>query len=224
MRRARHLLWTLAFAALAAAPVHATSVTVLMSGTWFNVIDNANVSGGSIAVGTPFTVTLTYDDAVADSNADPTIGDYVIPGASAALALATGGFTFSLVSTESLLLGVGNNTLAGEDDLLYFAQNFTTSGPLPGGITTGLANSSMLLVDSSQTAHSSDSLTGIPWSVAAYDSPNQGMYFLIQVLGAGANKKIELFGEFTSFAVLPEPSLLAVLVLASLPGIARIRG
>jgi hypothetical protein len=42
------------------------------------------------------------------------------------------------------------------------------------------------------------------------------MYFLAQVLGAGAGKKIELFGEFTSFAVLPEPSVSILSITAAL--------
>jgi hypothetical protein len=189
------------------------------------VTDNAGVSGGSIAVGAPFTVTLTYDDATPDSNGgDSTLGDYVFSAASSALMLETGGFTFTLAPSQSIIFSIGDGFL-GQDDFTWFAQNFTTSGSLPVGITTGASNSSASVVDSSATAHTSDALTDLPWSVGDYDSPNQGMYFLIQVLGAGPNKKIELFGEFTQFKVLPEPSLmlLAAVLAAALGSTRRVQ-
>src|SRR5688572_30049609 len=203
MRRARHLLWTLALATLAAAPAaHATSVTVLLSGEWFQVTDNANATGGSIAVGIPFTVTLTYDDGASDLNADPTIGDYVLPGATSSLTLATGGFAFTLGATEDILFGVGDG-LIGQDDFLWFAENFSTSGPLPVGVTTGYGFMSPQVADSTATAHDSDDLTGLPWDISAYNSPNFGMYFLIAVCtsqtpctSSGGQSFIKLFGEF----------------------------
>jgi hypothetical protein len=222
MRRALQLIWTLALATLATAPAaHATSVTVLLSGEWFQVTDNAGVTGGAIAVGVPFTVTLTYDDAATDINADPTLGDYVLAGGTSSLSLATGGFTFTLNASENIIFGVGNGFM-GQDDFGWFAENYTTSGPLPGGITTGYGYSNVLVADSSATAHASDDLTGLPWDVSAYDSPNLGMYFLIAVNGAGPNKFIEAFGDFTQFTVLPEPSSVLLLVLGAV-AIARIR-
>src|SRR5262245_34690343 len=140
MRRARHLLWALALTLASSAPAYATSVTVQMTGEWFQVIDNANVTAGSIAVGVPFTVTLTFDDATPDDNSDPTIGDYILEGASSSLVIETGGFTFTLQPTENIIFSVGDGFM-DQDDFTYFAQNFTTSGPLPGGITTGTSNS-----------------------------------------------------------------------------------
>jgi hypothetical protein len=49
------------------------------------------------------------------------------------------------------------------------------------------------------------------------------MYFLIAVNGAGANKYIELFGDFKDFTVLPEPSTL-LLLLAGCAAAAAKRG
>jgi hypothetical protein len=69
------------------------------------------------------------------------------------------------------------------------------------------------VIDSTETAHSSDALTALPWDVSAYDTPNDGMYFLIAVNGAGSNKFIELMGDFTEFTVLPEPTGLLLLSL-----------
>jgi hypothetical protein len=215
MRRARHLLWILALTALTSAPAaHATSVTVQMSGTWDTVIDNANATQGAIAAGISFTVLFTYNDATIDSNpSDLTLGDYLLLAAESDYTIATGGFTFSLLPAQNIIFSVGNS-YNGADDVALFAQQFSTTGPLLPGLSTGNANSSISVVDSTQTAHSSDSLSALPWDVDLYNSPNQGMYFLAQVLGAGGGKKIELFGEFTSFQVLPEPSTVLLSLVA----------
>jgi hypothetical protein len=205
MRRARHLLWILALAALAAAPAYATSVTVLLSGEWFQVTDNAGVTDGSITTEGAFTVSLSFDDATSDSDPDPSVGFYLLLAPTTDLSLSTGSYTFSLSSSENVELGVDDNW-SGQDDFGLFAENFSTSGPLPVGVTTGYGYMNPFVIDSTQTAHSSDSLTDLPWAVSAYDSPNLGMYFLIAVNGAGTNKFIELFGEFTEFTVLPEPA------------------
>jgi hypothetical protein len=184
-------------------------VTVLLSGEWNAVTDNASVTDGSITTGGAFTVTLTYDDATADINPDPTVGDYLLPAATSFLTLATGSYTFTLPATEGIIFSVGDSYF-GQDDFGWFAENFTTSGPLPGGVSTGYGYMNPYLFDTTETAHSSDALTGLPWSVADYYSPNNGMNFLIAVNGAGADKYIELFGDFTQFSVLPEPSLLTL--------------
>ena len=214
MRCARTLLWVLALTALAAGPAAATSVTVQLSGEWFDVTDNAGVTDGSVTTGDAFTVTLTYDDSTADVDPDPSVGSYLLPGSSSSLTLATGSYMFSLLPSEGIIFAVDDN-VSGQDDFGWFAENFTTSGPLPLGISTGYGYMNPLVFDSTQTAHSSDALTGLPWSVAAYDSPNLGMYFLIAVTGAGPNKFIELAGDFTQFSVLPEPSLLTLLGVSS---------
>jgi hypothetical protein len=216
MRRARRLLWVLALAAFATPPAYATSVTVQMSGTWDSVVDNANATQGAISAGGAFVVTFTYDDATPDANpGDTTLGDYLLLAVTSDYSISTGGFTFSLLPTENVFFSVGDG-FNGTDDLALFAQNFATTGPLAPGLSTGNANTSISVVDSSQTAHSSDLLTAVPWDVGAYNSPNHGMYFLAQVLGAGAGKKIELFGEFTSFAVLPEASVSILSITAAL--------
>jgi hypothetical protein len=223
MRRARHLLWILALVALGAGPSYATSVTVLLSGTWDSVTDNASVTNGSITTGGTFTVTLTYDDATPDIDPDPTVGSYLMPAATSSLTLATGSYTFTLLAGEGIIFGVDDD-LSGQDDFGWFAENYTTSGPLPGGVTTGYGYMNPLVFDTTQTAHSSDDLTGLPWSVADYDSPNLGMYFLIAVNGAGADKYIELVGDFTQFTVLPEPSALVLTGLGCAALLLRRRG
>jgi hypothetical protein len=192
----------------------------LLSGEWFQVTDNAGVTDGSIANGGTFTVSLTFDDTTPDGDASSTTGFFLLPAATSDLSLTTGSYTFTLSPSENVELVVDDN-LSGQDDFGLFAENFTTSGPLPGGISTGYGYMNPFVVDSTETAHSSDALTGLPWLVSAYDSPNQGMYFLIAVNGAGANKYIELFGDFTDFTVLPEPSTLLLLLAGGAATAAR---
>ncbi|MGH7289271.1 MAG: hypothetical protein ACREI8_14765 [Myxococcota bacterium] len=190
-----------------APPARATTVTVALTGEWFAVTDNANVTNGSIAVGGAFTVTLSYDDATADSDPSANTGAYFVPGASGSLTLETGDYTFTLLASETILIGIDDN-VSGDDLLGLFAENFATSGPLIAGASTGYGYTNPTLFDSSQTAHSSDDLTDLPWAIDAYDAP--GIYFFIEVLGKGPSKYIELTGEFTNLAVLPEPSMLAL--------------
>jgi hypothetical protein len=224
MRRALHLLWILTLATFAAPPVaHATSVTVQLSGEWFQVTDNGGVTDGSIDVGGSFTVTLTFDDATPDGDASAATGFYLLPGASTDLTLSTGNYSFTLLASESVELVIDNN-VSSQDALILFAENFVTTGPLPGGVATGYGYTNPFIVDSTETAHSSDDLTDLPWSASVYDSPNNGMYFLIAVNGAGPNKFIELMGDFTSFTVLPEPTGLLLLGMAVAIAIRARRG
>jgi hypothetical protein len=224
MRWTRALLLLLASIALGAGQAGATSVTVVLSGEWYDVTDNAGVTDGSLTVGGAFTVTLTYDDATPDIDPDPTSGGYLLPAATSALSLSSGSYTFTLNAGEDIQFGVGDDYF-GQDDFGWFAENYTTSGPLPGGVSTGYGYMNPLVYDTTETAHSSDALTGLPWDVDAYDSPNNGMYFLIAVNGAGSGKYIELAGNFTDFSVLPEPSALCLVgVAGALAALSRRRG
>lgn len=210
MRRARLLLCALAFVLLAAAPSHATSVTVVIAGAWDSVVDNASVTNGTLAVGGVFSATFVYDDAASDLNPTANVGDYLLPATTTDLVLSSGSYTFSLLSTSPVSLGIDNN-VGGQDGFGFFAEYFTTSGPLAAGASTGYGYANPALFDNSQTAHSSDDLTGLPWDASAYD--NASFYFLIAVVGKGANKYIELSGTITSLTVLPEPSFVTLSVI-----------
>jgi hypothetical protein len=176
------------------------------------VVDNASVTNGTIVVGGSFTATLVFDDATPDTDASPNVGDYLLPAASTDLVLATGSYTFSLLSTSSISFGIDDN-VGGQDGFGFFTEYFSTSGPLAAGASTGYGYANPALFDNSQTAHSSDDLTALPWDASAYDNTN--FYFLIAVLGKGPNKFIELSGAITELSVLPEPSMLALVALAA---------
>jgi hypothetical protein len=203
----------------AASPALATSVTVQISGTWDSVIDNASVLDGSVTVGGSFTATLVYDDAASDLNADPGIGEYDIPAGSSDLSLSTGNYSFTPGS--GLGIAIDDDNAFGEDVVFLFAESYVTSGPLPLGVSTGGTSfANPTLTDTSGTAHGSDDLTALPWSTTSYDL--MSFYFFTGVLGAGANKKIELQGTITGLAVLPEPSTL-MLVGLGLAGLLSVR-
>jgi hypothetical protein len=215
MRRALHLLWILALAALANAPAaYATSVTVQISGIWDSVTDNASVFGGSVGTGTPFSASLVYDDATPDSDGDPSLGSFTGSAASSDLSITTSAFVFTPGASSPLSMAVENDNAFGEDRLFLFADGYTASG-LPVGISlTGSRYANPTLTDTSGTAHISDALAGLPWLIGSYNITS--FYFFAQIAGAGAGKFIELQGTVTSLAVLPEPASGALWVLACL--------
>jgi hypothetical protein len=163
------------------------------------------VTDGSITVGGSFTATFVFDDSAPDTNGSANVGDYLLPASTSDLVLSTGSYSFNLLSTSPISLGIDDN-VGGQDGFGLFAEYFTTSGPLAAGASTGYGYANPALFDNSQTAHSSDDLTALPWDASAYDSA--AFYFLIEVLGKGPNKFIELQGTITDLAVLPEPSSL----------------
>jgi hypothetical protein len=213
MRCGRTLFGMLVLTAFAmAAPASATPVTVEISGTWDTVIDNAAVTDGSITAGGSFTATLVFDDSAADMNASLNVGDYLLPAATTDLTLATGSYEFSLLATSGVSFGIDDN-VSGQDGFGFFAEFFSTVGPLAPGASTGYGYANPALFDNTETAHSSDDLTELPWDASAYS--NAAFYFLIEVLGKGPNKFIELQGSITQLSVLPEPSGFVLLFVAS---------
>jgi hypothetical protein len=223
MLRCRTLFLFLALLSLAAAaPASATPVTVLITGTWDSVTDTAGVTDGSIFVGGTYTATLVYDDSVADADPDPNAGGYDIPAGSSDLSLATGSYTFTPASGVGI--AVDDNGTLGTDAVFLFAETYSATGPFAAGTDIGgttFANPT--LQDTSETAHSSDALTNLPWDISAYDLTN--FYFFAGVTGAGAGEFIELSGTITGLAVLPEPSALVLGLVGALGlAAARLRG
>jgi hypothetical protein len=220
MLRCRTLFWVFSLLALAAAaPASATTVTVEITGTWDTVTDTAGVTDGSIFVGGSFTATLVYDDSIADSIPDPTMGGYDIPAGSSDLSFITGSYSFVPGSGVGIAIDDG---VSGQDAVFLFAETYTSTGPYPGGVSTGgttFANPS--LIDSSATAHTSDALTDLTWTLSDYNLAN--FYFFTEVLGAGAGEFLELDGTITGLTVLPEPSSLILVVVGGFALLARSR-
>jgi hypothetical protein len=222
MRRGRvpcSLLFVLALAV--SSPALAVSVTVQISGTWDSVTDTASVLDGSITVGGSFTATLVYDDSVLDANPDPSLGEYDIAAASSDLSITSGNYAFAPGSGLGIAI---DDDVFGEDAVFLFAESYVTTGPLPVGISTGGTTfANPVLSDTTGSAHTSDQLSDLPWSISDYDLAT--FYFVTGVLGAGPGQFIELQGTITNLAVLPEPSALMLLGLGLCALVtARIRG
>jgi len=201
MRRARRLLWILAFVALAAPAAHATSVTVQITGTWFATDDSAAVLDGSAGVGDSFVVTLAYDDAMADTDPTSGFGLYVTPAASSDLTITTGNYTFSPASDVNV--GVENDNVFGEDWTYLDADSYSMVGPLPGGVGTGTtAYSSVTLTDYTGTAHGSEALVGLNWGLGDYG--DSFVYLFVEITGFQTQQYVEFMGTIDSISVLPE--------------------
>ena len=204
MRRIRILLWSLAVAAvLGAAPVHATSVTVVMTGTWYFVDDGSALDGSVTEDGT-FTVTLVYDDTVADSEGSPSFGAYFGAAASTDLTIVTGNYSFS--PSTGVDIGVQND-IGGPDVTFFDAYDYVVSGP---GVETGdTAYVNASLASSAGTAHSSDALIGLNWELSDFDFSD--VYLFAELTEQGP---LEFAGTIDSIQVLPEPSFLGLAGLA----------
>jgi len=214
MRRGRALLSALALAGFVAAPAYATSVTVVMTGTWDAVDDSADVLDDSAEAGDSFTATLVYDDSVSDLDPSDEFGAYFTEGVPWDLTIVAGNFTFAAGSgTFDVGIGVWNNNPDGEDLILLNGENYVGSGPFPVGVATGAtAYAAPSLTDLSGTALGSDSLVGLNWNLADYD--DAFFYLFVEITGEGPMQFVEFQGTITSIEVLPEPAALLTMVVA----------
>jgi len=211
---ARSLLWATCCGLLGiSAPASATTVTVVMTGTWTSVADTAGVLDGSVIVGGSFTATFTYDDQIADCEPFVGIGCFVMNGSSGTLSFTTGSYSF--VDQGVSQNGVGlEDSVQGMDIVGLFFDRFAASGPLPNGVALApLAYANPTLTDLSETALSSDRLVEIPWDSSLWDSD---FYFFGPVTGRGPQDYIEFSGTMSSITTLPEPGLGLLLISTAL--------
>ena len=103
----------------------ATVVSVVMGGSWHDVADTTGVLDGSVTAGTPFTLTMRYDDATPDLNSvNPNSGVYVPAAPPFVIEVATGNYTFT-----SVLQGPRQITLSmGGTDQVEAASPVTVRG------------------------------------------------------------------------------------------------
>lgn len=184
----------------------ASPVSVVMTGVWTLVDDAGAVLGGAILPGSAFSATLVYDDATPDSNASPLYGNYFVAPAQFAFTLGSGGFTFSHVPggvNEIDVIDPGTG-----DSVAVYAETFTTSPPLP---PLGLNYANVFLDDPSGTALSSDALTAVPWSMAAWSAA--AMTFFADIDDGNPLTYFDLEGEITGLTVVPEPASFGMLAL-----------
>jgi hypothetical protein len=210
-----------ALAALAG-PAAATPVSVALEGTWDVVNDTGGVLDGSIAVGGSWTALVTFEDSTPDADPATGSGYYPFPAGAFTMSFSSGSYAFTLSVAATGEIDIDDN-VSGHDALYLYAEDFALSGPVAAGISLGFGYVNPTLFDSSQTAHVSDALTDLPWSVDAYGSTD--FYFFAGVDGAGAGDYLELDGPITGMALIPEPATAALLAggLAGLAGWARRR-
>ena len=181
-----------------ASPALASPVTVAFTGVWTLVDDAGAVLGGAITPGSAFSATLVYDDATPDSNASPLYGNYTVAPAQLGFTVTSGGFTFSHVfgglnEIDVLHPGTG-------DTVSLYAEGLAVS-PSVGPI--GFSWAGFSLDDPSGTALSSDALTGVPWSMAAWSAG--AMTIFADLDDGNPLTYFDLEGDVTSLTATPEP-------------------
>jgi len=220
---ARSLLWTACCGLLglaAAAPSSATTVTVVMTGTWSQVTDTAGVLDGSVTAGGSFTATFTYDDQTPDCEPFVGIGCYVMNGSSGTLAFSTGNYSFLDQGTSQN--GVGTeDSVQGVDLVGLFFDRYSISGPLAAGVGLApLAYANPTLTDYSETALTSDQLLDVPWDSSLWDG---SFYFFGPVTNRGPQDFVEFSGSITSIQVVPEPEMARLVLLVLSVALIRAR-
>jgi hypothetical protein len=228
----RSLLRVLATGALALGATSAAGapVTVVMTGQ-ITILSDASqlLIDGSVKVGTPYTLTMTYDDSVPDvQGSDPNLGEYNSPAGQSAYTISVGAYTFSSTSLLQLVVIDDDPTqfLGVPDALVWFIQDFTISGTLNPAVTLGPTRySNPSLTNASGLAHSDDLLTNLAWDRAAYDPGNSAFNFstsLIDPRTSTTRDFMEMFGTIdTITVVIPEPATLVLLAAGLLPMLLR---
>ena len=218
---ARSLLWVACCVSSALGvgeAASATPVTVVMTGHLTLADDSNSVTDGSIALGAAYTLTMVYDDSVADSDPDPTFGAYLVPASMSSYSVSVGNYVFDAagVLILDLLDGFYQPT---EDQVAWFVDKFSITGVLDPGVSVGpVTYSNPSLYDYTGVALSSDRLTAANWNRSAYAPDNQAFWLFVEVLDPRTTVRdyIELNGTIEQIVVvLPEPAV-ALLLLCSL--------
>jgi hypothetical protein len=165
------------------------------------VRDPSTVLDSSVQPGTTFSGEFKFDSDAEDLDPRPDFGDYRGPQFS--LALSMGSYYGSSENGRGAAY-VSNNSFAG--DVLTVAADgpFSIGGNL---IVTGLGGN---LIDDTGTVFSSDVL---PTGPILFSSFQSSPVFVKGTDGDGLGS-FELLGTLTSFAVIPEPSTLSLILLA----------
>jgi hypothetical protein len=196
----------------------ASTITVVMTGQITSAIDSNAVTDGSLAVGVPYTLAMTYDDSIGDADSDPLSGTYLIPAATASYSITVGNYQFS--SNSILNVGLLDGFFdPSEDTLSWFADQFTATGVFDPGVSLGSAGySNTALYDFAGTALASDEITAIVWDRSLYEADDAALYLLLEVLDPRTVGQdfIELQGTIATMAVLPEPAAIVLLAVGAI--------
>lgn len=202
-----------------ASPAAAATITVLATGTILAFDDSNSVTDGSIAVGTPYTATITYLDSVLDLDPDPKVGAYFSSPAQSSHTIVVGNYTIDAASSLAVGLLDGFNGPT-RDELVWNADLFSVTGPLDPGVSvvpSATTYALLELIDYTGTAFASDQLTPAVWNRSLFSQQGFPLYAFIEVLDPRTTSRdyIEFFASVDAFLVtVPEPSLTGLLALA----------
>ena len=210
-------------------PAGAALVTWVFAGTVGSFTDSHGVLDGSVGVGTPFDVSITYETDLVDAvPADPTVGDYhqsVPPGAYVA---HVGSYTIAVPMMRIIVYDDYVAMSQPAYDQILFNSEAAFSFPGVSGAQIDQTSIGLLGVDTS--ALSSDALPASPPALSAFE-PSSHFYSLLGCIetevshGSCSAESIEIGAHLTS---LPEPAessagCVAALALAALAARRRSR-
>ena len=198
----------------------AAPITVFFTGSVILVDDPGSRLDGSITVGTPFSGSLSYDPAaLADTLPDPSEGAYYPDPADFSFSVVIGSYSLAYDSGSAGLVEIGVH-----DNAPLFLHD--TYNVVPNGLTglesiAGLVDSSLqvFLGDSTQTALTSDSLSAVPLTTAAWDLRS----FLLDLrVDAPSLSEASVEGDI-EFLAVPEPEGGLLLALGGAAALAAAR-
>jgi hypothetical protein len=156
---------------LVAGAAGAAPITVSFTGVVTMLTDDDGLLDGSVSVGTPYSGTFSYDPALlSDSEPSPSFGTYEIDASTFfSLSLSVGSYTITFDPNATGTITMANNAgTVPQDQYTLTLDEVAGFESLPGTLTGTFLQ--LLLRDLSQTALSSDALTGVPYTDVAWNS------------------------------------------------------
>lgn len=167
----------------------ARAAIIQIDGTGTVSFLNAALNGnGFFALGDGISFTITYDDGVADTNADPAIGAY-----DGILAYSLTFGTYSITSTGEGIFLNDNTVPSGVSDRVFFndtvANHSANSGQVSG---FDISTSRVLIQDADSVGLLTDVLLGLVLDPTVFNNSIAQMFFT-GVTGVGVGGSIDAF-------------------------------
>jgi hypothetical protein len=145
-------------------PAVAAPVPVVIVGTVATVEDPSGLLDGSVTAGGPFVGVYVFDSATADSNPDPTVGDYWHTAAGYGISVWMGNYTFATDPAAVDFLVEVVDRPQGDNYLLRSYNN------LPAAVGVWVDHIAWQLDDPTGTALANDALPLTPPNLADWQS------------------------------------------------------
>jgi hypothetical protein len=189
-------VWAFAWAS----PAAAAPVIVTFSGTVLEADDSDGITDGSVHVGTAVSGTLTFDRAAPATSLDANFGVFDLTTPPAALHIDAGSYSLSASAGIQITTADFGPADAPYNDVF---QALTVL-PNPAGVAGAnpQAGFGLVLADAARTALGSPALTGVPFVLGAWSTPDIAFRLLSDT------------GEFNTViqvqSLAPEPGLFAL--------------